>query len=331
MSWIRDFKQDPAVIGFYDKIRLPYAYENMLSNLVSIMNWGFDESVQKYSRLQPGIQLISEEHYIIHKREMVIENITYLKNAFEFLSYASNSPLEIQPILFHYSWQLFSSFFKHTFFKWNSRATGHGIRIGRMEGPTDVEVELIDRSTGSFQRLLDCLNVLGVPTLYGNWLPTPENKSLRFEKNELPHSLANRRKCPLTDILAFMSTDQARKFVEEASTIYREQGYSLYSDLVRSINEELLSYVIVFVASSMARYRPALWRKVIDASDESSSKMYDSVNDAYSHYMRGRPLSTHYVDIQHSFLSDTKEIIERTQNKHWLETHFNGSFASSRL
>ena len=47
------------------------------------------------------------------------------------------------------------------------------------------------------------------------------------------------------------------------------QKYSLpFGSELIYLNEEILSYIIIFIASSIARYKPVLWKKVISGADK---------------------------------------------------------------
>jgi hypothetical protein len=100
-----------------------------------------------------------------------------------------------------------------------------------------------------------------------------------------------------------------------------------FGSFMRYINEELHGYILVFVASNIARYRPALWQNVVEGSGEIAVKMNHSVTNAYSHYVRGAPVSPSYYDASHNFMSIVKNILERAQNDDYLKKDFKGSFA----
>ena len=99
---------------------------------------------------------------------------------------------------------------------------------------------------------------------------------------------------------------------------------------MQCINLELLSYVLTFVASNIARYRPAPWKKVIEGSEELSSRMHQRTEDAYSHYIRGNQVLTYYLDKECSFLYNIKTILDFPQNETWIRDQFIGSFVLSK-
>jgi len=152
----------------------------------------------------------------------------------------------------------------------------------------------------------------------------PENKSLRFEPNDLHNRLP--RKVSLSQVLDF----NVDAFYRDVEARYQSSGFHPNMD-VRHINKQILGYIIVFAASNIARYRPALWHKVIEGTDELAAKMNRSVMDSYSHYIRGAPSSNTPVDEEYSFINTVKRILELAQNDHWLKEHFSGSFVLTNL
>jgi hypothetical protein len=208
-------------------------------------------------------------------------------------------------------------------FTWNSSARGHGISARISDSLSEIEVGFSHKSTGSFQRLIDCYSVLGIPTIFSQWLPFPKNQPPEYQKNDLQHALSSECKYRLTDLLTFRVTD----FENEIGQKYGKLQYKSFNDHLRSINEELLGYVIVFVASNIARYRPAMWRKVIDAQDDLSFRMHESTINSYSLYVRGAPVGqAGLCNSSENFLNDVKGIFELAQDEYWLTNHFKGSF-----
>jgi len=329
LDWISGFGLNRQASEFYGNLRLHYNYETMRCKLISVFNPLMSDSVRRYSELQrrisPSIQLTTMENKDVFKEDN-IQNINYLKNALEFLQYSCEGSKSIQPILFHYSWQFFVAFFTNSLFQWASAPTGHGIHTTKLDALPDLRISF--DGGGSFGKLVDCLTVLGIPTFRSLWLPIPENKSLRFEANDLHNRLPCKKKVCLPELLDF----DVDAFCREVEAKYQSSGYATNME-VRYINEEVLGYIIVFVASNIARYRPALWHKVIEGTDELATKMNHSVMDSYSHCIRGAPSSSPNipVDEEHSFINAVKRILGWAQNHHYLKEHFDGSFVLTNI
>jgi hypothetical protein len=256
---------------------------------------------------------------------MSLENTTYLKNAFSFIKFKANSPQEIEPILFHYSWQFFVAFFKNTFFKWSSRPQSHGMHTVLADQLTDVKLTLSRKPSGSFQQLIDCLTVLGIPTVWSEWLPVPKERLLMFERNDLSNGLGG-NKFSVECLLNF----DISKFVREVNQMYGKMGFGAFDDRLLFINEEIVDYVLVFVASNLARYKPALWNRVIRGEDDLSADLHKRIQDAYAHYTLGtRTRLAFQLEREGNFLRSIQKLIELGQNDRWLTDHFIGSFVVS--
>jgi hypothetical protein len=55
----------------------------------------------------------------------------------------------------------------------------------------------------------------------------------------------------------------------------------------RGLDHRLTDYLVVFIASNIARYRPALWRAIVDGSGEIESRFNQRVKTAYVNYAKG--------------------------------------------
>ena len=324
LSWIRNFQVggSPAVMGFYDRIRLYYPYDEMRRKMISMLNPLISDSVRKYSERKqgsgPSIYLTTAEDKDSYE-DSNKQNVSHLQNALEFVRYACSSPESIQPILFYYSWLFFAAFFANSLFRWESHERGHGMSVEHLDSLKDVEVRF--RNDGALWRLVDCLTVLGIPTICGRLLPIPKNSCLEYEEtNDLSHHMRDSTK--LSEILQF----NVKAFCADVNQRCDKLGLPTFGPFMRHINEELRGYILVFVASNIARYRPLLWRTVVEGSDEMAAKMNDEVNDAYSHYVRGTHLTKDYVDPSYNFMNIARRILELTQNDQYLKQGFKGTF-----
>jgi hypothetical protein len=121
------------------------------------------------------------------------ENIVLLKNAIELWRNAAQTTDEIAPLLFHYSWHCFNSFFAYTFFRWEPQhGSSHGVEI-LSDSITDEIGRIMlrfgkDRNNraerGMFQRLIDTWTLLGGSPAFGEFFPTFQEDKIGFLPNE---------------------------------------------------------------------------------------------------------------------------------------------------
>jgi len=120
------------------------------------------------------------------------------------------------------------------------------------------------------------------------------------------------------------------KFVREVSQKYGKMGFGGFDDRLLFINEGIVDYVLVFVASNLARYKPALWEKVIRGSDDLSACLQKRIQEAHIHYTSGSRTRLRYQLEKHgNFLRSIQKLLELAQNDKWLADHFIGSFVVS--
>jgi hypothetical protein len=322
LAWQYGIIFDPDLEVFYDDIQLFHPYERMELGIISKLNPLIKNNVRSYAKLQNGIQLLNREYYGKNKYEINLQNTTYLKNALEFLNFGYTSPKEIKPILFFYSWNFFLAFFKYSLFKWGSSASSHGMSVIINDDLNDLKIKFSRKSTGTFQRLMDCLTVLGIPTICNKWLPIPKRKSLSYMKNDLKNSFSSKDEFLLTDFMKFGILD----FEQEINQKYGKLGFNKFDESMRCINEEILSYILVFIASNVARYKPSLWRIVMEGGNELSYNFQKKIEVAYLNYTKGSREKTKGLDISCNFLMNAKNIFELAQNDRWLKDNFIGSF-----
>ena len=55
-------------------------------------------------------------------------------------------------------------------------------------------------------------------------------------------------------------------------------------DYNRNLDYRLTDYLVVYVASNIARYRPAVWRAIIDGSGQMKSRFNQRIRTAYINY-----------------------------------------------
>ena len=219
---------------------------------------------------------ITEEY--LSDKKVAEENVVLLKNAIELWRSAAQTTDQIAPLLFHYSWHCFNSFFTYTFFRWEPQhANSHGI-----ETPSDFITDDVKRiklsfgknknnriERGMFQRLIDTWILLGCEPAFGEFFPVFEqNNTIDFLPNEW--WLLKDSKClELSKLMDFDPHEFTRRYWQTfgRDKLIKNDSFSNSMGLPTNV---LKDYLILFAASSIARYRPILWSSVL--SGETSDK-----------------------------------------------------------
>ena len=205
--------------------------------------------------------------------ELSYQNTRFLKNSFELWEWTQKVTDFIKPILFYYSWQQFSAFFIYTLFKWPSPSRGHGVACTFGESGEIEEIKIEFRKMGFFRRLVDTFVVLGNPTAYGSWIPLGAKQGLIFKENRIDSGISI-DKMKLVNILDF----DPQKFYSKFKSMYPNKYYGPHVDVL------LTDFLLIFIASNIARYRPQLWNNVLDGKGKIEAEFNLRAKKAYRNY-----------------------------------------------
>ena len=100
----------------YEPLTLKTLYEHFQHQFIkSYLNYEY--LVRRYRETTGReIYLLTEDH--LKNSEVSEQNIILLRNAIELWKAATKTTDAVAPILYHYSWHCFNSFFAYSFFRW---------------------------------------------------------------------------------------------------------------------------------------------------------------------------------------------------------------------
>ncbi len=223
------------------------------------------EYIVKCYREETGreIYLITKNHLKNHL-ELASQNITLLKNAIELWKTATRTSDAVAPILYHYSWHCFNAFFVYSFFRWQpEHCNSHGIRISKWsDDVTKIRIQFSDGNNGLFKRLVDTWSCLGTSLAFSPNIPFIEKNKINFQKNDL-YFLKDSNELEVSRLLNFNpSQDFERKYWSSYGRDKLVFNPSI-NTWGNGATRVLRDYLILFVASSIARYRPNLWTSTL--------------------------------------------------------------------
>jgi len=255
----------------FESLKLLYQYEEVHKKIIRKFGQEKKRDIQKYK------EKTKDPPYVIHEKnlkKLATQNTVFLMNAHELWQEAQSLTDRVKPIIFYYSWQQFSAFFIYTLLKWSSSSKGHGVSCDFKDADplniSEIQIEFYDK--GFFRRLIDTLVLLGRPTAYAAWIPLQEDKGLNFEKNTFQSKISSQ--AGLSDILDFNPED----FYREFKSMYPEKVYDKYVDVL------LTDYLLAFLSSNIARYKPQLWANVLLGKGRMEAELNLRVKDAYEHF-----------------------------------------------
>lgn len=80
------------------------------------------------------------------------QNISLLKNSMELWRTARSTSDAVAPMLYHYSWHCFNSFFAYTFFRWEPpHASSHGVTVIPSDNLAEIKIRISHTTKASFK------------------------------------------------------------------------------------------------------------------------------------------------------------------------------------
>lgn len=256
---------------FYEPLTLLSTYKNFQKKFIDSFS-PYEYLVKNYrTKTNRQIYPLTVE-YLDDNPHVAEENVALLKNAIELWRSAAQTSDSVAPILFHYSWHCFNSFFVYTFFRWEPQhSASHGIHVSNFTDNMDeIKITVSKDGNGLFQRLVDAWTCLGGSLAFSAYLPTFEKEKIEFQPNQL-YFLEESNCFSLAQLLSFNPVkDYARKYRQIGGKEKLVHNPSLSNSMIVP-TRILQNYLILFVASSVARYRPILWTSAL--SGDTNSKV----------------------------------------------------------
>jgi hypothetical protein len=265
------------------------------------------------------LQNCNEERDLPHQRRLSFGqqysrgNVALLKNAIELWRSASQTTDAIAPLMFHYSWHCFNAFFAYTFFRWKPRhGTSHGIEIPSETLNEDImkltvrfrkEEKTEGETRGLFQRLIDTWTLLGASPAFSAFLPILEGNQIEF----CPNQLFLLEKSKSLELAQLMNFDPVNDYERLYWKTYGREKLVQNTSFINSMNLPtciLQSYLILFIASSVARYRPILWSSVLSGGTQGEAALAFAYRNALLTYSQFGINSHSFLDQLASLMSD---------------------------
>jgi len=242
-----------------EPLTLIHPYMTIQKSVVSTLT-PYSSIIKRYSeKTKRPVEPLTEE-YLKENPDVAEENVALLKNSIELWRTATKISDSIAPILVHYSWHCFNSFFIYSLFRWNpTHSKSHGVRVTLSDDIGKIKIQVLKH--GLFKRLIDTWTLLGTSLAFSPELPVVVDGDMQFEPNAR-YILDSNNEISLNRLLEFAPS----KFELE---LHSNEGWKkvgrcpFLANSVQLPNQLLQSYLTLFVASSIARYRPILWHSIL--------------------------------------------------------------------
>ena len=250
----------------YEPFTLLSKYKSFQRNFIKLYA-PYEYLVKSYRTTTKNQVFPITTDYLDSNLEVSEENVALLRNAIELWRNATQTTDAIAPILFHYSWHCFNSFFAYTFFRWEPpHSKSHGIYVSNLSDDVGKIMINISKKDGIFQRVVDTWSCLGGSLALSEYLPMFKGDKIEFQTNQMP--LFKKIKClELSQLLDFKPHEYEREYWKRFGREKLVQNHS-FSNSMGTPTKIMQSYLTLFVASSVARYRPVLWSSILAGETE---------------------------------------------------------------
>jgi hypothetical protein len=262
---------------------LLYPYKTLQEKVAQSLT-PYANIIKRYSNVVGHqIQAVTDARQEKAQSGITEQNVALLRNAMEFWRTAVRVSDSIAPILVHYSWHFFNAFTAYSLFKWHPCHTkSHGITVKLSDELRDITIQISNH--GIFGRLVDTLTIMGIPLAFSRVWPTVEKERVKFVPNVEPISGQNGQ-ISLEQLLEFDSWNFYKKINDT------RRGQLISGPYLRTsaflFNRFVQDYLVLFVASSIARYRPTLWHSIIVGRSREESDFALRSSEAVSDFVLG--------------------------------------------
>jgi hypothetical protein len=286
----------------YEPFTLISTYKNFQRNFIKLYA-PYEYLVKHYRTTTKNQVFPITTDYLDDNLEVSEENVALLRNAIELWRNATQTTDAIAPILFHYSWHCFNSFFAYTFFRWERQhSKSHGIHVSNLSDDVGKIMINISKKDGIFQRVVDTWSCLGCSLALSEYLPMFEGNKIEFQTNQMP--LFKEIKClELSQLLSFKPHEYEREYWKTFSRGKLVWNPS-FSNSMGTPTKIMQSYLTLFVASSVARYRPVLWSSILAGETEEKANFALAYRNALLIYAEFGRNSNSFLNRLSGFIND---------------------------
>jgi len=253
---------DPAILR--EELKLPYGYRQISKKIRETLRVnGYPAKLESYCAVKQELgindypRMISD--HLGESDEFVIQNIKFYQQAKYFGELAKNAIPETKPLVIHYAEQSLFAFFVYSIFSYPTSSTKHGLEIVWNTDYKDIKVRI--RKYGFFPRIIDCYSIFEANTGFAiAHYSRKDDNTYAFVKSTNDNAFSQESALSLTQLT------QRR---EEIGT--NRNGF-VY---------DVIDYLLIFIASSLARYKPFLWDKVVKGEQGTELVMFNKAFDRF--------------------------------------------------
>jgi len=224
----------------FSKLKIPAGYKEIIKSIrQNLINSGYQTLIDNFSTEKKHLKLFDWPRLLsdslINSNSFLINQTTLFSQGWYFGETAKTAPMDVKPLLYHYAENSLYAFFVYSLNSYiQPHASSHGMYIDWDEDVDKIKVTL--KPSGFFSRILDAYTLCKSKTHFSIF--EFDISSNGFKISDSPYSTIKQPTILLSDLI------RLREDLGENA-----DGY-LY---------DVIDFILLFFASSMARYRPNLW------------------------------------------------------------------------
>lgn len=275
---IQKLNEDLNIWGLFNEKMIPYVYDKTLYQLLEkLEEKNYKEAVDCFKNLNNKFDIPYPLNIRNYRRKKRISHCTiFLKNAKEFFEAGKIASVDTKPIFYYYSISYLFAFLLHSLVDFDKPKLHHGIYVNTNNGISGIRFNY-NLYGGFFERVVHTLSMLDYPSSFSSFIFNFDSNDQRIllpQKTDI--SISNGNAILLDKLLEY---DSYKDHANLESKIRSRISIPMY----KKTSSILRDFILIFVASSIARYSPALWRDIYSGEDSKLifyfEKSFNDIND----------------------------------------------------
>lgn len=273
---IQKLNEDLNIWGLFNAKMIPYVYDKTLYKLLEKLEKNkYKEAVDCFKTCSSDIAYpLDINNY--NKKKRILQCTIFLKNSKEFFKFGKIASSDTAPIFYYYSISYLFSFLLYSLVYFNKPKPHHGIYVNTDNGISSIRYNYNIRG-GFFERVVHILSMLDYPSSFSSFISSIDNDDQRIlVPQNTDISISNEKSLLLDKLLEYDSCTDYNKLGHDITYRIPELRYEKTSAILRD-------FILIFVASAIARYKPALWRDIYSGENSKLifhfEKSFNNINN----------------------------------------------------
>jgi hypothetical protein len=230
---------------FTSMLQLPHGYGEVIESHLRRTQPQLGTRLSDYNKIKASINLTPSPQFI--DRRQVSDTKFQIRNVSLYLQAVNSGKLaelaipQLKPLILYYGANALFAFFVYSIFYYQNPSNHHGLDITEYNNdPVKSKLKILNR--GLFARIIESYSILGMKNDF---------EVISYDSSSNSYQASESSRYPI-------STEPSLT-LEELTNI---RGSMRPNRMMHEF--DLMDYLIIFVCSSLARYRPYLWHIILE-------------------------------------------------------------------